>query len=300
MYNDKNSKGAIAFALSLIFLSAFVVPNARADERISSQITLNSAIQLTDKEKDSLALAAEQILQQVREARADIKYEGGARALEHVQKGLDLVKIIDNALPEYDVNTTIKSGEFNYRDEEKRKQFVVPVYSELDEMFATLPHVKAAMHEGGGIQPRKRGKGEEEVLDTRIFLNVRDASHYLQQAATDMQNNNPSKADKSLATLQNNVIHEFREVDLPLSRARWSLMKASRMALNHDYRQARTFLQEAVDQLEIYKSEVDQKAADTSQAVINDIRNVSNRLKEQNEASAQRIAGIWDKLAGSF
>ena len=48
-------------------------------------------------------------------ARADIKYKGGAEALKHVQKGLKLVKIINNALPESDVTTSIKSGNSMYR-----------------------------------------------------------------------------------------------------------------------------------------------------------------------------------------
>ena len=39
------------------------------------------------------------------------RYEAGAEALEHVEKGLELVKIIDNALPEYRVNTTDKVRE---------------------------------------------------------------------------------------------------------------------------------------------------------------------------------------------
>jgi hypothetical protein len=230
-------------------------------------------------------LAAEQILRQVQVARADIKYKGGAGAIEHVQKGLELVKIINNALPEYDVTTTIKSGNATYKEEEKQKQSGIPVYGELDATFAMLPHVKTAKHEGAGNQSPEKSMGEAEVRDTRTFLDVRDANYYLEQAASNLQNND---------------LNQFREMDLPLVRARWSLMEAARMAIHNDYQGAKASLQEAVDQLESYKSEVGQAEAKTTQTMINDIRKVSNRLREQKEASAQTITGIWDKLANSF
>ena len=263
-------------------------------------MTVSPKIQLSNTEKDSLSLAAEQILRQVQVARADIKYQGGTGALKHVQKGLELVKIINNALPEYDVTTTIKSGNATYQDEEKRKQSVIPVYGELDEMFAMLPHVKTAKHEAVGNQSPEKSVGEAEVRDTRTFLDVRDANYYLEQAAANLQNNDANQADKSLAALQNNVIHEFGEVEVPLLRARWSLMEAARMVVHNDYQEAKAFLQEAADQLEIYKSDVGKATAKTTQSMINDIRNVSSRLREQKEASAQKITGIWDKLARSF
>jgi len=300
MDNAKNINYVFAVALTFLLLPALVVPHARADERISSQITLTPKIQLSNKEEESLSLAAEQILRQVQMARANIKYEGRAEALEHVQKGLELVKIIDNALPEYRVNTTIKSANATYQDEDKRKQSVIPVYGELDEVFAMGPHVKVAKHQRGGNQSLEQSVGEAEVRETRTFLDVGDANHYLKKAESDLQNNHLNQADRSLANLQDNVIHEVRKVDLPLLRARLSLMEAARMAVQYDYQEAKAFLQEAVDQLEIYKSEVGQTAADTTQTMINDIRNVSNTLQEQKEASAQRITGIWDRLAKSF
>ena len=300
MNNANKITRVFAFALTFLMVSALVVPHARADERISSQVRVTPKIQLSDKEKDSLSLAAEQILRQVQVARADIKYKGGAGAIEHVQKGLELVKIINNALPEYDVTTTIKSGNATYKEEEKQKQSGIPVYGELDATFAMLPHVKTAKHEGAGNQSPEKSMGEAEVRDTRTFLDVRDANYYLEQAASNLQNNDLNQADKSLETLQNNVIHQFREMDLPLVRARWSLMEAARMAIHNDYQGAKASLQEAVDQLESYKSEVGQAEAKTTQTMINDIRKVSNRLREQKEASAQTITGIWDKLANSF
>jgi hypothetical protein len=300
MNKPQNINYVVALALTFLLLSALIVPHAGADERISSQITVSPKIQLSNKEKDSLSAAAQQILRQVQMARANIKYEGGAEALEHVEKGLELVKIIDNTLPEYRVNTTIKSGNATYQNEEKRKQAVIPVYGELDETFAILPHVRMAGHEGTGNQSPERGIGEAEAQETSTFLDVRDANHYLEQAESDLQNNDLNHADKSLATLQDNVIHEFRQVDLPLLRARWSLMEAARMVVHNDYREAKAFLKEAADQLEIYKSEVGQTAATTTQAMINDITKVSNRLQEQKEASAQKNTGIWDRIASSL
>lgn len=74
MCNARNINGLIAFALSFILLSALVVPNARADEGIISQIAVNPTVQLSDEEKDSLVLQPEQILQQIREAKGDIRW----------------------------------------------------------------------------------------------------------------------------------------------------------------------------------------------------------------------------------
>jgi hypothetical protein len=300
MNNARRIKGVFEFVLTFLLLFTVTAPHALAEERISSKMTVTPKIHLSNTEKDSLSLAAEQILRQVQVARADIKYKDGAEALKHVQKGLELVNIVNNALPEYDVTTTIKSGNGTYQDEEKRKQSVIPVFGQLDEMFAVVPHMKTAKHEGSANQSPEKSLGEAEVRDTRILLDVRDANYYLEQAAANLQNNDANQADKSLATLQNNVIHEFGEVEVPLLRARWSLMEAARMVVHNDYQEAKAFLQEAVDQLEIYKSDVGKATAKTTQSMINDIRNVSSRLREQKEASAQKITGIWDKLANSI
>ncbi len=300
MDKPQNINYVVALALTFLLLSALIVPHARADERISSQITVNPKIQLSNKEKDSLSAAAQQILRQVQMARANIKYEGGAEALEHVEKGLELVKIIDNALPEYRVNTTIKSGNATYQNEEKRKQAVIPVYGELDETFAILPHVRMAGHEGTGNQSPERSIGESEAQETITFLDARDANHYLEQAESDLQNNDLNHADKSLATLQDNVIHEFRAADLPLLRARWSLMEAARMATINDYQGAKALLEGAADQLELYRSEAGQIAASTTQVMMNDIRRMSNKLQEEEQVSSHKIAGIWHSISSSL
>ena len=177
---------------------------------------------------------------------------------------------------------------------------MIPVHGESDDVFAVLRHVKAAKQEGVSNQSSAKLVGEAEVGDARALLDVRDANYYLEQAASSLKHEDIHRADNALATLQNNVIHEFREVDVPLLRARRSLKEAARMAVYRDYRGAKGSIQQAADQLRVYKSEVGKATAKTTQAVTDDIRKVSNRLQEDKEVSAQRITGIWDKLARSF
>ncbi|HMK34087.1 MAG TPA: hypothetical protein VK463_03395 [Desulfomonilaceae bacterium] len=290
----------VAFTITFLFLCGLAVPQARADERISSQVKVSPNVQLTNTQKDSLSLAAEQILQQVKEARSDITYSGGAKALKHVQKGLELVNIINIALPEYDLTTTIKSGNATYRDEKKRKQSVIPVSGELDELFTRFPYTNTGKQGAEGKQPTGKSEGDADVRYSRTFLDVRDAEFYLKQAAADLQTKDIAQADTSLATLQDNVIHELDEVDLPLLSAGLSPIEAARMAVHNQYSGAKVFLKEATDRLKMYKSEVGRDAAKTTQGTINEIKKISNVLQEQKESSAQKLNKIWNKIVNSL
>jgi hypothetical protein len=288
----------LALALLVIVLASPVF----AQDRIASEIQVNPKTPLNDSEKRSLSIAAGQLLRQVHEARSAIKYQTqGKGSSEHVQNALKLVDVITNALPEYDLITTIKSGTLTYHNVESTKQFMVPVYGELNEMFAPFSGAARVRREASDLEKFQMAfKSTNQSQPTNAFLDIRDAKYYLDQAATALIGGDYKNADKSLAELQNHVVREYNEADLPLSQARWNLMEAARLAAYRNYDRSKENLQKAAAQLEAYKSGLQVNGARTAQTIIDDINNVAEKISQKKEESAIEITGIWEKLVNSF
>ncbi len=289
-----------ATIVSGIFLISFLAnSHALAEDRITHEYKVTPATKITDKERQALSLAASELLRHVNEARVDIKYAGGKNAAARVEKAISLVRIMENALPEYQVSTIIKSGNLTYKDEEKRKQFLVPVYGELDEVFAIEASVKRAGRETAGKEGLELSD-EVESRYTKTFLDVRDAKHYLEQADAALNKNDAAAADAALAAIQAHVITQYHEIDLPLITVRRSLVEAARAAAAQKYNEAKQALQKAADVLEEYRSKTGQEVSNRARALAEEIKSLANTLDQKKEGAVDAITNLWERAANLF
>ena len=84
---------------------------SRADDGITSNVKITIKKTLSDEEHRALSEAAGRLLSHVNLARQAIADNKLDAAKEQVDKGLTLVKIIENAAPTYEIDAKIKSGD---------------------------------------------------------------------------------------------------------------------------------------------------------------------------------------------
>lgn len=287
---------AVIFIVSLLLSGVMTTPGALAADRITSDVKVTTEGKLTDKEKRALSYSAIRILKHVHQARVDIRYKDDKDALRHSEKALKLVKIIQRALPSYKVATTIKSGDITYQDEENVKQSLIPIYVELDEAASLLLPVRRAKLEA--VEPRVAGATTLQY--TSVMLDVNETGYQLERAIDLFKKSDPEGANKALRAVQEGVIFEYDEVDVPLLKARWNLIDASRYYARKEYEAAKRALERAASALEIYKTRVGSQVSKRAQDLADEIKDLAAKLEKTTGDAAGQIGGLWDKLTNLF
>ena len=124
----------VAFsAVVLLGVTGILLPShaLSAKPRIESKVTVEPKQKLTSSEKASLSRAAGRILLHINDAREAIKKIHKEDPRSHIEKGLILIRIIEESSPYYEVKATITSGSLTYEDVRRRRQLFVPVYEEF-------------------------------------------------------------------------------------------------------------------------------------------------------------------------
>lgn len=287
------------FFLILISLGAYT---ASADSTISAESNSTPNKTLTNDEQRALYLAGNRLLMHVDRARQAIKKKSNESALDNVTKGLTLVQIIENSLPEYTVKTMIKSGNMVYQDENKVKPVWVPIYSELDEVSMEAPIAASKM------EAKKNAKMagapeltlDEATLKEKISLDVNLAKDYLGSAKNALSAGKFDDADKVLAAIEaNGVTFSFDLRDRPLIQAREDLMQAKNMIADGENQDAKIALQSASDALAEYtaisKGNRSSQMADVRKEIDSLNKEVTQGNKDK-EGLLKKITALWDKM----
>ncbi|MBM4328275.1 MAG: YfdX family protein [Deltaproteobacteria bacterium] len=292
----QNRLGRGLFALGLIMILGVSAAGLQAQERIQSKAQVTAKAKLTDKERKAISYAAVRILRHVQQARVDIKHKDGKDSLRHTENALKLVSIIEKALPQYTVTSSIKSGDLTYEDEQSVQQGLIPVYAELDEVSSILVPIRRAKRE----TEENAAAGGAALQYTRVLLDLSETKYALAEAKAFLEKRNLEDADRALARVQEEVIFEYDEVDLPLVQARWSLADAARQHATQEFDAAKRSLARAASSLEIYQRRVGGEISKQVQALASDIKGLSEKLGEKSEAVADTIAKFWDRLVNLF
>lgn len=287
---------ALLSMLCLWLTGAMGVAETLAADRITSDVKVTGEGKLNDKEKRALSYSAVRILKHVHQARVDVRYKDDKDALRHTEKALKLVKIIQRALPVYNVATTISSGDLTYQDKEDVKQSLIPIYVELDEASSLLLPVRRAKLEA----VESNAAGSTSLQYTSVMLDVNETKYQLDRAIELFKKNDPEGANKALRAIQEGVIFEYDEVDVPLLKARWNLIDASRYYARKEYKAARRALERAASALEIYKTKVGSQVSKRAQELADEIKALAGRVEKAAEGTAEQIDGLWDKLTNLF
>lgn len=282
--------GALVCALSA---------NLHAAGRITAEVRTKPAAKLSAEESRALSLAAAEILKHVNAARADIGRKDLKAAGAHVDQGLVLVRIVNETVPAFQVETTIKAGQLSYVDKEDSKLPIVPVYNELQRLSVMAP-VEAAKKDA----QKDAGKSgvpvavDVELIHTRADLNVELAREGLQAAKDNLQKDDAKAADSALAAVQTGVIFGYTRMDLPLEKVRENLMLAKNLVDAGKTKEAKIALGVAGDALAEYEKGAGANRANESKALRGEIQKLSQGIENGAQGASDQIMGWWDKVRG--
>lgn len=277
-------------------LSALPV-NLHAASRISAEVEAKPGVKLNAEESRAVSLSAAQILKHVNHARLAIGKKDLKAASQNVDQGLMLVKIINETMPAYKVETKIEAGELTYVDKEDAKPVIVPVYEELQRVAVMAPieaAKKAAQKEAAvaGVPVAV----DVELVHTRTDLNVELARVGLQAAKDAIQKADSKAADGALATVQTGVIFGYTKVDLPLEKVRENLMVAKALVDSGKAKEARAALEVAGDALEDYEKTAGQNRAKEAKELRAEMQKLSKDIEVNSRGASEQILDWWDRV----
>jgi hypothetical protein len=299
---------------------------------ITADVQVSPQGQLSEAERRTLSLAAGRLLKHVHQARQAINQQQTQQAIGHIDKGLTLVQIIENAVPTYQVTARIQSGNTVYEEKEQVKQLMVPTYAELEKVTLMAPLMAAkqeAAQNGGAAHGSMAGKQSQqssseqssqqpsrspmtpvvagvELHHTHIMFDVSAAKEHLQAAKQALNNEKYKAADGALAAVQRGVNFAYVEVELPLLRARENLMLAKSQIQAGQGQDARMTLEAAAQALEQYAQRADKARASQVQNLQKEIQNYAQQLPQQaqqgqqtqqkNQQAVEQINEWWDRI----
>ncbi len=287
----------VILAVCCFLLVSGSVTRAAASSRISSDIKITPQATLTSDERDAISIAASRAFRHIHKARQEIRRKESKPALKNVQQALTLAKIIDNTVPELKVDATIKSGDVTYHDQDNVRQVLIPLYTEEDEFFdASSSRDKSAK------RTTIKNQNTLSALPTRfeeasLFFDVREAKNLLEDAVSRLKKNDLKGADQALAGIQDAVVYVHDEVNLPLQRARKSLLEASKLTASERFNEAESYLHRAMGALESYEAEITGDAAKKTQSLINSIQALSGKIAQDKADAQNRISAFVKDLS---
>ncbi len=310
-FNIKPLHGAV------IALALLVTLPAQADEdkaRIMAETDIQPIVTLTDKESQAVSLAAGRILLHTDNARLAIAAKDDKTAMEEIEKGLTLVKLVKRSLPKYKVTTKITTGDVTYRDEDEISKRFVTVFNEqfIDDVIAPVVQAKAksrTLKGRHGHKPAKSHFYEDYSVwhQASMKLNIVMADNALNLAKGELEKGNLDNADLALALLQaEGVVFEFDEVELPLTEAADDLKLAQLELSEGKVDQAQATLQKASDNLKKYERITGETRAKDVRELQKEIDKLNRSLAKGDnsenalEKAGKKVASYWERVVRWF
>jgi len=273
--------------------------------RISSNVAVNAASNLSAKEANELSFAAGRILKHVAQARhslADKKKDDAAR---HVEQGVKLIAIIDHVLPHSKVKTEIKSGDLVYSDEDDVAPRYLVIFDELERRDIISPIVQAKKEAEPAPLPDQAKSATPKDTPTQVAVSYADlvyssarldielARRALNHAKRSLEADKLEQADKALLALQSQgVLFEYDEVELPLAEVADNLKLAETELKEGRHDDAKAALHVAMDELKRYEKMVGDKRGAEVKSLHQEIDKLAVELGKGNvsEADRQKVA----------
>lgn len=299
MIVKKLSFYGLLFCAGILCLNGFAERGALADDKITSNITVTPKRKLTQGEYRALSDAAGRILTHVHLALQDIRNNDIDAAKQELNKGLVLVKIIENSAPTFEIDANIKSGDTTYTDKRIIEKLIVPIYSEMDETETVLFPIKQAKKESAAQAAAKNSSTPMDIdfIFTKASLDVKDAKSDLQKALEALDNKDNSLASLSLADIQNRlVVFEYDEWDAPIVRARSDLWQARNSVEGKDWSGAKAYVKDAGESLKVLKDKGGKEVSEKVKAIIDQFSALNKKLDDKKESAKADLLALWDKL----
>jgi len=286
-----------ALIVALSAPAAFAGDDEKAP-RITAKVDTEVAEPLSAEEQRARSLAGAHVLIEVDRARRAVEKKDQEQALKHLDNGLELMSMIEEATPEQTLRTEIRAGKRVYTDERKTKPLEVPIFSEATQVSVYEP-VEAAQQEAGeaGGPPTVR---EAELRYTRMALDGAVAKTHLERARKAVEDGKWRRADGALAAIQQAVLLERVDAELPLVSARDNLTLARERIDADQIGHARFALQAAADNLESYAGSLDEEQKKKLKEATERIRSLAGELDQDNASEAAGKIDRWWKQIRSW
>lgn len=291
------------FKLVFVLVTGFVVTsycaNAYADNSITSTVSIHSASKtISDNEWQTLSYSAGRIIKHVDLARIAIDQKNKQPAIEQVEKGLLLVKIIETVVPPVEVNTEIKAGDVVYKDEDRVNEILIPIYNNSVRYDILAPVMRAKSE----VKNQPPLKVLQEGIDfSTEYLNAAIARLYLESAKRFLQEDKLAEADKMLAELlDRGTVFESVQYEMPMSRA-VSLMGASEKAYNeNNFAASETFLRQASDAMSEYAKTLKTEERVIMERVSTNLNDLADVVHDQTRHSSfsSKFSSLWNEITG--
>ena len=294
---------ALAMATVLSFTLA-----TQAAESLESKITATSDVQpiassLSDKELRAVSIAAGRVLKHTEDARQKIADKNKDGALEDVEQGLKLIKIIENTVPKHKVITDIKSDGISYHDDEEVAQRYVTVFNDsyLEDIVTPVIQNKRA---GKGIKNKAKSSIEDFsiVNQTSIKLDVTLSKRKLLEAKKQLNEGKFDNADWALSNIQySGVVFEFNETEKPLVEATDNLLLARGEAKDGKYSDALATLKIASSDLKEYEKLTGKSHTAEVKKLYKEIDETTDSMKGKKDHKSdmkkleEKISTWWDR-----
>lgn len=282
--------------LGLSLMLGLTAAFAQSQPRITADVKDTPARKLTAKEQQALSLAAGRILIHVNYARNHLRHNRPKEAQNHVDKAVTLARIIEAAVPEQRIESTIRAGNVVYRDNETVKPLIVPVYPELDDAGSVVIPLRRVKREAAAASDTTTGQTEGQIQFTTVLLDTGETKYYLDEAAAALKNNELTTADKALLSIQEEVEFDYDETNVPLVKTRWYLVDASRKMSRKDFPAAKEALHKAAGSVETYMGQASENLADTARVLADDINHLAIKLDEKKDRATDLIYGLWSRV----
>jgi len=284
-------------AIAALAVSLFAATQAYATPRISADVKTTPNVSLSAGESRAISIAAGRLLKHTADARLAIMNEDEKTALANVEKGLSLARIIETAAPSYTVKAKIVAGDTVYEDEETVKLRIVPIVDELDKVSLLAP----LQHARSEAARKNKVVGEPVVADvslhdTQVSLDTALAMAGLKAAKKKLEEGKLLEADLALGEVQESVFVSTVTDELPLDRAREDLLLARKNVDQGHLKKARADLDSAMASLKKFEATAAKVLADNSEALRDEIGDLSNVIEEEQEGATKKITAWWGRV----
>jgi len=244
--------------------------------------------------KEQLSNDVATVLQDTQHARRALWHQNKQQAMTDVDNALHAVKQLNQA---------------------SNNAWFVPLYTELGEYSAigpfntptTVSHNPNGQNwnsNSGNSANNQQNQNQQEMNNlaakrvvgqyTSICLDTRAAESNLRAAKDALNSGNLSEAKSDLSAVQNSVMAETVESDMPLLRARENLIIARMAARQGNFAQVHTSLQAAARALNTYEQQGGQHATE-AQHLQSKITQYDQNLAQNHSNASARIQAFWNK-----
>ncbi len=265
--------------------------------KITSTTNVKALSTLNDQEAQAVSQAAARVLYHTERAKIAIGDKKKGEALNQIDQGIKLIRIIEKTVPRYKITTTIKASGLSYKNTDKTAQRYVTVSNNsfIEDVITPVIQAKKGSlfhhHSKAAVAPEE----DFSMVDrTTVRLDTFLAKRMLAVAKTDVKANKMTDAGNALTAIQaSGVIIDTASVELPLAQAADDLYLAQSEMSNHHYRNALATLKKASESLKLYGKMSHNTHSKRVSAITTEIDKLTSTIDSHH--NKKEIAALMDK-----